>query len=94
MFSHFIYHTWLKEYIREREISKILHSMPVIDECGNVILCNNVLVPSSGSKWIKLFRSNPFTDDNGKYVELGVVYAETAEFAGECTPENELLHFF
>ncbi|XP_075655123.1 uncharacterized protein LOC142625330 [Castanea sativa] len=32
--------------------------------------------------------------DNGKYVELGVVYAETAEFARECTPENELLHFF
>ena len=94
LFSRFIYHTWLKEYIREREISEILHSMPVIDECGNVILCNNVLVPSSGSKWIKLFGSNPFTDDNGKYVELGVVYAETAEFAGECTPENELLHFF
>nr|POE45422.1 hypothetical protein CFP56_20094 [Quercus suber] len=35
--------------------------------------CNNVLVPSSVRKWIKLFGSNPFTDDNGKYVELGVI---------------------
>ncbi|KAI8030890.1 hypothetical protein LOK49_LG01G03112 [Camellia lanceoleosa] len=28
-----------------------------------------------------------------KYVELGEVYGEAAEFAGECTPENELLNF-
>ncbi|XP_075655120.1 uncharacterized protein LOC142625328 [Castanea sativa] len=67
--------------------------MPVVDECGNVILCKNTLVPASSSKWIKLFGSNPFTKANCKYVELGVVYAEAAEFAGECTPANELLQF-
>ena len=93
-FCHFIYHTWLKNYIQAREISKILISMPVVDECGNVILCKNTLVPASGSKWIKLFGSNPFKEGNGKFVELRAVYAETAELAGECTPAKELLRFF
>ena len=94
LFSHFMYHTWLRNYIREREICNVFHFMPVVDECGNVILCKNTLVPASVSKWIKLFGSNPFTKANCKYVELGVVYAEAAEFDGECTPANELLQFF
>ncbi|KAK7840286.1 hypothetical protein CFP56_016885 [Quercus suber] len=94
LFSHFMYHSWLRNYIQEREICNVLHFMPVVDECGNVILCKDTLVPASSSKWIKLFGSNPFTKANCKYVELGVVYAEAAEFAGECTPANELLQFF
>ncbi len=94
LFSHFIYHTWLKNYIQVTEISKVVCSMPVVDECGNVIVCKKTLVPASGSKWIKLFGSNPFMDDNGKYVELGLIYAEAAKFAGECTPAKELLRFF
>ncbi|KAL4644533.1 hypothetical protein ACB092_02G171500 [Castanea dentata] len=93
LFSHLMYHTWLRNYIRETEICNVFHFMPVVDECGNVILCKNTLVPASSSKWIKLFGANPFTKANCKYVELGVVYAEAAEFAGECTPANELLQF-
>lgn len=94
---HFIYHSSLKNYIGFNEVPWCLGSLPVVDTYRNVVQCNKSLVPASGSRWMKLFGSkNAYTKEAyyHKYVVLGEVYGDAAEFAGECTPEKKLLEFF
>ncbi|KAK9270006.1 hypothetical protein L1049_025579 [Liquidambar formosana] len=91
--AHFLYHSHSKKFLSENWVSYLRKDMPVIDGSGRIRMQRTLtLVPALGSKWVKLFgSSNPFSVHN--YIDLGEVYAEGREFAGECTPDKMLLSF-
>ncbi|KAK9756523.1 hypothetical protein RND81_01G103700 [Saponaria officinalis] len=93
MFAQFLYHSHRKKFLTVSEASSVMQWMPIIDGSGCVRSPRtHTLVPALGSKWVKLLGpSNPFVKLN--YVDIGKTYATAAEFAGEETPEEELLSF-
>ena len=91
--AHFLYHAHCKKFIMESMLYGLCTRMPVIDGSNCIRRQKNVtLVSAPGSKWKKLFGpSNPFSENN--YVDIGKVYAEGGQFAGECTPKGVILSF-
>ncbi|KAL9338160.1 hypothetical protein Peur_069929 [Populus x canadensis] len=91
-YAHFLHHSFLNDYLSEREVVSLCGKMPLIDSYGHVIKARNaVLVPANESKWVQLIGSNPWSGES--YVELGEDYLHPACFAGTSTVGNQLMNF-
>ncbi|CAK7336787.1 unnamed protein product [Dovyalis caffra] len=91
-YAHFLYHSFLKDYLSDREVASLRAKMPFVDSYGHVIKERNaVLVPASESKWVQLIGSNPWRGES--YVELGEDYLDPGYFAGTSTEGKQLLEF-
>ncbi|KAE8123815.1 hypothetical protein FH972_018739 [Carpinus fangiana] len=91
-FVHFLYHSLLKNHLSKRELVNLCHSMPIVDNYGNLTTQRKgVLVPANGSKWVGLVGSNPWRGVG--YVELGEDYLHPGRFVGEFTSGELLLNF-
>ncbi|GAB4852424.1 hypothetical protein Ancab_016619 [Ancistrocladus abbreviatus] len=92
-FAYFVYHSHIKKFLSDSEVSQICQSMPIADSSGFIrFKRNEILVPATGSKWIKLFGPiNPFSQLN--YVDIGECYSSSRKFAGEHTPDKVTLSF-
>ncbi|PRQ38289.1 putative histidine kinase-like ATPase domain-containing protein [Rosa chinensis] len=92
--SNFLYLAHKEGFLTEYQISDLCGRIPIVDGSDKVRVQRTVtLVPSSGSKWAKLFGlQNPFAEQH--YVDIGDVYAKSSLFLGKySTPEKELLYF-
>ena len=92
VFTHFLYHSWSKEYVTPWAVKELCACIPLVDNYGCVTSQRKeVLVPAKGSKWVGLIGSNPWRLEN--YVELSADYMSSGNFAGNYTPEGQLLVF-
>uniref|UniRef100_A0A803NWD8 Sacsin n=1 Tax=Cannabis sativa TaxID=3483 RepID=A0A803NWD8_CANSA len=90
--AHFLYQAHKKKFIEDSKLYDICSKIPIIDCCGHVRKeKHTTLVPAFGSKWFKLFRKNPYL--NQQYIDIGDVYAKSGSFLGEFTPEKVVLDF-
>ncbi|XBI83237.1 hypothetical protein VPH35_091766 [Triticum aestivum] len=91
-FSHFLYHSSNKNYMESYQLAELCCIMPVIDNYGNAVTeRQSILVPANGSKWVGLMGTNPWR--NEKYIELSADYKSAGHFAGNYTPEDQILDF-
>ncbi|XP_044984235.1 uncharacterized protein LOC123451762 [Hordeum vulgare subsp. vulgare] len=91
-FSHFLYHSSNKNYMESYQLADLCRIMPVIDNYGNAVKeRKSILVPANGSKWVGLMGTNPWR--NEKYIELSADYKSAGHFAGNYTPEYQILDF-
>uniref|UniRef100_A0A453LHN1 Uncharacterized protein n=1 Tax=Aegilops tauschii subsp. strangulata TaxID=200361 RepID=A0A453LHN1_AEGTS len=91
-FSHFLYHSSNKNYMESYQLADLCRIMPVIDNYGNAVTeRQSILVPANGSKWVGLMGINPWR--NEKYIELSADYNSAGHFAGNYTPEDQILDF-
>lgn len=90
--THFLYHSLENQWLSDSSIKTLCRSLPLVDTYGNVTSQRTeTLVPAKGSKWVGLMGSNPWRME--KYVVLGADYLSAGCYAGEYTPENQLLSF-
>ncbi|KAF7067057.1 hypothetical protein CFC21_072976 [Triticum aestivum] len=91
-FSHFLYHSSSKNYMESYQLAELCRIMPVIDNYGNAVTeRQSILVPANGSKWVGLMGTNPWR--NEKYIELSADYKSAGHFAGNYTPQDQILDF-
>ncbi|GMI67337.1 hypothetical protein like AT3G48770 [Hibiscus trionum] len=92
-YAHFLYHSFLKEFVTSSQVDNLCTKLPLVDNYGNVNANTErkILVPSNGSKWNSLVGSNPLKADG--HIELGEEYLHPRTFAGQFTPEEKLLEF-
>ncbi|CAD6256989.1 unnamed protein product [Miscanthus lutarioriparius] len=90
---------WLQNHARVEMLhiesyfsSELCRTMPVIDSYGYVVKKRNrIIVPAKGSKWVGLMGTNPWRNEG--YIELSADYKSAGHFAGNYTPEGQLLEF-
>ncbi|KAK9036381.1 hypothetical protein V6N11_078385 [Hibiscus sabdariffa] len=93
-YSHFLYHSFLKEFVTRAEVDHLCCKLPLVDNYGNVCASTNrkILVPANRSKWNSLVGSNPLKAEG--YIELGEEYLHPRTFAaGQFTHGEKLLEF-
>ncbi|XP_054820804.1 LOW QUALITY PROTEIN: uncharacterized protein LOC129319757 [Prosopis cineraria] len=91
-YSHFLYHSFLRQYLSRWQVDDLCKSMPLVDNYGRVSTCREgVLVPAKESKWADLIVSNPWRDEG--YVELKEDYLYSYRFAGQYTYQGRLIDF-
>lgn len=91
-YCHFLYHSHANKYITEGSIINLSHAMPLVDKCGSVIKQKNaLLVPAEGSNWFTLIGTNPWRSQ--KYIDLSADYMSSGTYAGNYTPEGQLITF-
>ncbi|KAL7602651.1 hypothetical protein Lser_V15G21273 [Lactuca serriola] len=91
-YAHFLYKSLKKNFMRLHDFQCLCSEMPIVDNYGNVHMATSrVLVPSKGSRWVKLIGSNPWRQHN--YVELGEDYTRGACYFGMVTSGEELVSF-
>ncbi|KAK3183207.1 hypothetical protein Dsin_030493 [Dipteronia sinensis] len=91
-YAHFLYHSYSREYLSEREVDSLCSKMPLVDNYGHSnTRRNKILVPANGSKWAELIDSNPWTHEG--YIELGEDYLRPGSFAGQTTTGVQLMQF-
>ena len=91
-FAHFVYHSSKMLHIESYFSSELCRTMPVIDSYGYVVKKRNrIIVPAKGSKWVGLMGTNPWRNEG--YIELSADYKSAGHFAGNYTPEGQLLEF-
>ncbi|CAL0313580.1 unnamed protein product [Lupinus luteus] len=91
-YCHFLYHSKSKGYLSKHDVDSLCSSMPLVDSYGRVVESRNgVLVPANVSKWADLIVSNPWLGEN--YIELGKEYLSPANYAGQHTPNGDLIKF-
>ncbi|KAJ4849815.1 hypothetical protein Tsubulata_024017, partial [Turnera subulata] len=92
--AQFLFVSHKMNFIDEDFLSCFCKKIPIIDGYGHLRTKRvETLVPASpGSKWMKLLGpNNPFVEHF--YVDLGEIYAESSQFAGQHIPEKQLLSF-
>ncbi|XP_031374308.1 uncharacterized protein LOC116188983 [Punica granatum] len=90
--AHFFYHSLSEKHISESQVKPLCGVLPLLDNYGRVIKNRSrVLVPGKGSKWAALMGSNPWSSEG--YVELAEDYLQSGHFAGQYTPEKQLMQF-
>lgn len=92
-YAHFLYHSFLKNFVTLAQVSSLCGIMPLVDNYGNVNVTEKmkILVPANGSIWYSLVGSNPLKAEG--YIELGEDYLHPRTFAGQFTPGEQLLEF-
>ncbi|KAL5978976.1 hypothetical protein ACLOJK_018871, partial [Asimina triloba] len=91
-FTHFLYHSFKRKYLSDRELNQLCGSLPLVNNYGQVTKeRKRVLVPARGSKWVELLGSNPWRREN--YVELSEDYFMAGSFAGVYSQEKQLMKF-
>ncbi|KAE9607316.1 hypothetical protein Lal_00026672 [Lupinus albus] len=91
-YAHFLYHSYSRHYLLNREVDGLCSSLPLVDNYGYVTDSRKgVLVPANVSKWADLIVSNPWRSEG--YVELGEEYLHPCHYAGQYTRNGELIEF-
>ncbi|KAK8703071.1 hypothetical protein V6N13_021401 [Hibiscus sabdariffa] len=93
-YCHFLYHSFLKEFVTRAEVDHLCCKLPVVDNYGNVHASTKrkILVPANRSKWNSLVGSNPLKAEG--YIELGEEYLHPRTFAaGQFTHGEKFLKF-
>ncbi|KAK4849791.1 hypothetical protein QYF36_000812 [Acer negundo] len=91
-YAHFLFHSYSRKYLSEREVASLCSEMPLVDNYGQSnTRWNKILVPANGSKWVELIGSNPWTHEG--YIELGEDYLQPGNFAGQTTTVVQLMEF-
>ncbi|XWS47769.1 hypothetical protein CRYUN_Cryun13aG0013500 [Craigia yunnanensis] len=92
-YAHFLYHSFLNDFLKAAEVGYLCGIMPLVDNYGNVTATTKrrILVPANGSKWASLIGSNPLKAEG--YIELGEDYLRPGNFVGQITSEKKLLEF-
>ncbi|XP_071694367.1 uncharacterized protein [Rutidosis leptorrhynchoides] len=92
MFAHFVYNSLQKKYLQKHQVEYHCDHIPIVDNHGRVNTSRTgVLVPASGSKWVKLIGTNPWRHHH--YIELGEDYTRRANYFGTVTSGEELISF-
>ncbi|GLT79449.1 hypothetical protein SLA2020_509380 [Shorea laevis] len=91
-YAHFLYHSFLKQYLSTDQVAALCGVMPLVDDFGVVrTRRTRVLVPATGSKWANLVSPNLWRQED--YVVLGEDYLRPSNFAGQITSSQELITF-
>ncbi|RDX63856.1 hypothetical protein CR513_57656, partial [Mucuna pruriens] len=91
-YAHFLYHSYYKNYLSNREVDSLCRSMPLVDDSRCVNRSRKgILVPASVSKWANLMVSNPWRNEN--YIELGEGYLHQSFYAGQSVNYVNLIQF-
>ncbi|VFQ62573.1 unnamed protein product [Cuscuta campestris] len=92
-YAHFLYHSYMKEYISASQNTSLCRSMPLVDDNKRVATQRGgVIVPANGAKWVQLTGSNLWKGEG--YIELGEDYLHSRRYAGGVlTQKKDILEF-